>query len=70
MAAGDQISPGPIDTAMNPADGPSADFQRRLAALGRYGAPLDIAATASFLASPQAAFITGADIAVDGDTNI
>jgi 3-oxoacyl-[acyl-carrier protein] reductase len=65
-----QISPGPIDTDMNPATGPSADFQRSLAALGRYGAPADIAAAVSFLASQDASFITGADITVDGGTNI
>jgi NAD(P)-dependent dehydrogenase (short-subunit alcohol dehydrogenase family) len=38
--------------------------------LGRWGLPEDIAGTALFLASPAAAFITGACIAVDGGYSI
>jgi NAD(P)-dependent dehydrogenase (short-subunit alcohol dehydrogenase family) len=34
--------------------------------LGRYGLPVDIAAVAVFLASPEASYINGADILVDG----
>ena len=34
--------------------------------LGRIGEPMDIAAAAVFLASDDAAWITGADITVDG----
>lgn len=65
-----QISPGPIDTDMNPSNGPSADFQRSLTATGSYGKPADIAAMVSFLVGEQAGFITGANIAIDGGTNI
>lgn len=65
-----QVSPGPIDTDMNPASGPSADFQRSLAALGRYGTPEDIASAVSFLAGAEASFITGAELLVDGGTNV
>lgn len=65
-----QISPGPIDTDMSPANGPNADFFRRLTALGRFGTTAEISAMVSFLASPDAAFITGADIAIDGGANI
>ncbi|WP_118986756.1 SDR family NAD(P)-dependent oxidoreductase [Photorhabdus sp. CRCIA-P01] len=65
-----QISPGPIDTNMNPVNGPNADFWRGLTVLGRYGSTTDIAAVVSFLASEAADFVTGADIAVDGGTNI
>jgi len=63
------VQPGPIDTDMNPAAGPDADFQRGLTALGRYGRTEEIAAMVTFLAGPGGAYITGAQIAVDGGTN-
>ena len=34
--------------------------------LGRYASPAEIAGVATFLASPEAAYITGAVIPVDG----
>jgi len=66
------IQPGPIDTQMNPAEAsknPQADYQRQLTALGRYGKPEEIAAAVAFLASPEAAYITGATLNVDGGFN-
>jgi 3-oxoacyl-[acyl-carrier protein] reductase len=63
------VQPGPIDTEMNPADAatnPAADFLRGAIPLGRYGTADEIAALVAFLASPQAAFISGATINVDG----
>jgi 3-oxoacyl-[acyl-carrier protein] reductase len=35
-------------------------------ALGRYAAPGDIAATVAHLATPDAAYLTGATLSVDG----
>jgi 3-oxoacyl-[acyl-carrier protein] reductase len=63
------IQPGPINTDMNPADGPFAELQRAGTALGRYGTPEEIAAAVAFLASPEAAFITGTTLDVDGGFN-
>ena len=63
------VQPGPIDTDMNPADGADADFQRGLTALGRYGKASEVAAMVAFLAGPGGAYVTGAQIAVDGGTN-
>jgi 3-oxoacyl-[acyl-carrier protein] reductase len=61
------LAPGWIRTAW--AEGASEDWQQRAVAeslLGRWGAPEDVAATAHFLVSPAAAFITGQIIAVNG----
>ncbi len=60
------VHPGPTDTDMNPADGPYADPQRSMTALGRYGTPQEVAAMVSFLAGPDAAYVTGAEFSVDG----
>ncbi|MDG9701435.1 SDR family NAD(P)-dependent oxidoreductase [Streptomyces sp. DH37] len=60
------VHPGPVDTEMNPADGPDAEYQSGLTALGRYGRPEEIAATVAHLAGAQGRYITGASIAVDG----
>jgi len=60
------VQPGSTDTDMNPADGESADYQRSLSPLGRFGTPADIAAAVTFLASPAAKHITGSIITVDG----
>ncbi|MFD0277438.1 SDR family NAD(P)-dependent oxidoreductase [Kitasatospora sp. NPDC127111] len=60
------IHPGPIDTEMNPADGPSAEFQASLTALGTFGRVGDIAATTAHLAGEDGRYITAAEIAVDG----
>lgn len=60
------VHPGPTDTDMNPADGPVAKIVGPGMAIGRYGQPHEIAAVVAFLASPEAAFVTGADIVADG----
>ncbi len=63
------IQPGPIDTDMNPADGAFAEIQKAGTALGRFGKPEEIAAAVAFLAGPDAAYITGATLDVDGGFN-
>lgn len=60
------VHPGPTDTDMNPADGPVARIVGPGMAIGRYGQPHEIASVVAFLASPEAAFVTGADIVADG----
>jgi len=60
------IQPGAINTDMNPEDGPFAEALKGMAALGRYGQPDDIAAAVAFLVGPNARYITGATLNVDG----
>jgi 3-oxoacyl-[acyl-carrier protein] reductase len=60
------VNPGPTDTDANPADGPNAAVIAGFTALGRYAAPADIAATVAHLAGPEAGYVTGAVVNVDG----
>ncbi|MDH6257809.1 3-oxoacyl-ACP reductase family protein [Bradyrhizobium sp. BR13661] len=63
------IQPGPIDTDLNPAAGDWATPQKAATALNRYGKVEEVAALAVFVASPEASYITGANLTVDGGTN-
>jgi NAD(P)-dependent dehydrogenase (short-subunit alcohol dehydrogenase family) len=58
------VHPGPIDTDMNPADGPYAGGQAAMTALGRFGTAGEVASTVAYLAG--ATYVTGAEFAVDG----
>lgn len=60
------VQPGAVDTDMNPADGPNGELQKSLNSLHRFADPSEIAALVAFLAGPEAGFITGATINVDG----
>ncbi len=62
------IAPGPVDTAMAKAvhtPAIRASYHDTIP-LGRYGTPEEIAAAIGFLCSPQAAYINGQVLAVDG----
>jgi 3-oxoacyl-[acyl-carrier protein] reductase len=63
------IQPGPIDTELNPAAGDWATPQRAATALDRYGRVEEVAALVAFVAGPEASYITGASLTVDGGTN-
>jgi 3-oxoacyl-[acyl-carrier protein] reductase len=60
------IQPGPIDTDMNPDNTNYAEMIKKRTPLRRYGKPEEIAAAVAFLASEEAAYITGATLTVDG----
>jgi 3-oxoacyl-[acyl-carrier protein] reductase len=63
------VQPGPIDTDLNPAAGDWAVPQKAATALGRYGSVDEVAALVAFVAGPEASYITGASLTVDGGTN-
>ena len=63
------IQPGPIDTDLNPAAGDWAAPQKANTALNRYGSVDEVAALVAFVAGPEASYITGANLTVDGGTN-
>jgi len=63
------IQPGPIDTDLNPAAGDWAVPQKAATALDRYGSVDEVAALVAFVAGPEASYITGANLTVDGGTN-
>jgi 3-oxoacyl-[acyl-carrier protein] reductase len=60
------IQPGPVETDLNPASGPFAETMKSFMALKRYGKPDEIAGVVAYLASPEAAFVTGASLTIDG----
>jgi NAD(P)-dependent dehydrogenase (short-subunit alcohol dehydrogenase family) len=64
------VSPGIVDTPMNrrveAAAGIDSREQQAKLPLGRYATPAEVAQLVRFLASPAAAYISGADILVDG----
>jgi len=60
------VQPGPVDTDMNPADGEMAEGMRSYMALNRYGKDSEIASFVAYLSGPEAGYITGANLTIDG----
>ncbi|HSB88972.1 MAG TPA: 3-oxoacyl-ACP reductase family protein [Anaerolineales bacterium] len=60
------VQPGPVDTDMNPATGDFAKMLIQQMALPRYGTGEEIASLVAYLASPEAAYVTGASLSIDG----
>lgn len=65
------VRPGPIDTEMNPDSGenPTAEGQKQASSVGRFGRPEEVARAVAFLAHPDAGYLTGGTINVDGGFN-
>jgi len=60
------VQPGPVDTDMNPESGEFATTLKGLMALTRYGRTEEIASFVAYLAGPEAGYITGASLTIDG----
>jgi 3-oxoacyl-[acyl-carrier protein] reductase len=64
------VQPGPIDTDMNPANSEFAEMlKKQVMALPRYGTTDEVAAMVAYLAGPEAGFVTGASLTIDGGFN-
>jgi len=60
------IQPGPVDTDMNPADGPMADTMHGFMAIKRHIRTDEIAELTAYVAGPHGAMITGSMLTIDG----
>ncbi|MDR9852543.1 3-oxoacyl-ACP reductase family protein [Paenibacillus sp. VCA1] len=63
------IQPGMIDTDMNPENGPYASGTQMIP-LGRYGKASEIASMVAYISSPEAGYITGASMNIDGGGSV
>jgi 3-oxoacyl-[acyl-carrier protein] reductase len=64
------VQPGPVDTDMNPADGPFAEALTPFLAIKRYGQSDEVAGMVSYLASDEGNYVTGACLTIDGGFGI
>jgi len=60
------VAPGPVDTDMNPEAGEFGAALHNLMAIPRHGKVDEIAGMVAYLAGPEAGFVTGADLLIDG----
>ena len=60
------VQPGPVDTDLNPANTEFAKMVTSLMALPRYGTGDEVASLVAWLAGPEAGFVTGASLTIDG----
>jgi len=60
------VQPGPVATEMNPDQGSFAEDAKAMMVLKRYGRSDEIAALVSYLAGPEASYVTGAHWTIDG----
>ncbi|WP_250157424.1 SDR family oxidoreductase [Tianweitania aestuarii] len=64
------VQPGPVDTDLNPADGPKSGPTLSLIPLGRFGETSEIASLVAYLAGPESSFITGAALTINGGYSV
>lgn len=60
------VQPGPVDTDMNPEDGPMKDTMHSFMAIKRHVRAEEVAGMVAYLTGPEAGMITGAQHTIDG----
>jgi 3-oxoacyl-[acyl-carrier protein] reductase len=60
------VQPGPVDTEANSAVGPAASMMLSVMATQRFGTVAEVGSFVSYLCGPEAGFITGASLDIDG----
>lgn len=60
------VQPGPVNTDMNPEESEFARALHGVMAVQRHASPAEIAGMVAYLAGPEAAFVTGASLNIDG----
>jgi 3-oxoacyl-[acyl-carrier protein] reductase len=64
------VQPGPINTEMNPDKSEFAEMlKKQFMAVPRYGTAEEVAAMVAYLAGPEAGYVTGASLTIDGGFN-
>jgi 3-oxoacyl-[acyl-carrier protein] reductase len=63
------VQPGPTNTDMNPETGDFATMMHGLMALQRHAHADEIAGMVAYVAGPEAGFVTGASLTIDGGFN-
>ncbi|MDR7008875.1 SDR family oxidoreductase [Paraburkholderia strydomiana] len=63
------VQPGPTDTDMNPKAGEFAQALHDLMALKRHASADEIAGMVAYVVGPEASFVTGASLTIDGGFN-
>ena len=60
------VQPGPVNTDLNPEDGPMKDMMHSFMAIKRHAQPAEIAGMVAYLVGPEASIVTGAQHTIDG----
>ena len=60
------VQPGPVNTDLNPEDGPMKEMMHSFMAIKRHAQPAEIAGMVAYLVGPEASIVTGAQHTIDG----
>ena len=60
------VQPGPVNTSMNPEDGPMKDYMHSFMAIQRHARTDEVAGMVAYLVGPEAGIVTGAQHTIDG----